>query len=198
MRRWLIGAWLAILAADGRAHAFSPDADHFYSGLSHAFIDPAQLLLLLALGLLAAQRDLGAARAIVMGVPLGALTVSLLPGDPAMLGVMEAVVLGAAGTAGALVAWGRPLPRAWLQGLAVAAALGLGTVNGAELAREAWLAPHLYLSGAALGILMVLVAAFVAASRLLEFAREWTSIAVRVAGSWLLASSLLLLALAAA
>ncbi len=198
MRRWLVGAWFAILAADGRAHAFSPDADHFYSGLSHAFIDPAQLLLLLALGLLAAQRDLGAARAIVTGVPLGALIFSLLPGDPAMLGVMEAVVLGAAGTAGALVAWGRPLPRAWLQGLAVAAALGLGTVNGAELAREAWLAPHLYLSGAALGILMVLVAAFVAASRLLEFAREWTSIAVRVAGSWLLASSLLLLALAAA
>lgn len=195
MRAWVLAGLLLGVAGRVQAHAFSPDAGHFYNGLGHAFVDPAQILLLLALALLALRRGMSAARMVILGVPVLALLASIVVRVPAWLPAAELALLGCATAAGLLVAWDRPLPRILIAVLVVAASLGLGIMNGAELAQESWLVPRLYLSGAALGIFFLLVAAFVAAGQLLTFRQDWTVIAVRVVGSWCLAGAAMLLAL---
>lgn len=195
MVRGFAAVGLFVLAADARAHAFSPDAGHFYSGLMHAFVDPGQILLLLALALLAAQRGLLTARAVALGVPLVALVVSLLPTRPEWLAFAEVWVLVAAAVVAALVAWGRFLPHWLLQVPVYLAAVGPGWVNGAELARESWLIPRLYFSGAALGIFFLLMAIFVLAARLQLWFESLAAIGIRVLASWVVAGSAMLLAL---
>lgn len=195
MRRGLAALGLFTLAADARAHAFSPDAGHFYSGLMHAFVDPGQILLLLALALLAAHRGLLLARAVAVGVPLLALAVSLLPARPEWLAFAEMWVLIAASVVAALVIWGRTLPPWLLYAPVYLAAVGPGLVNGAELARESWLIPRLYLSGAALGIFFLLMALFVAAARFRLWFESIAAIGMRVLASWVVAGSAMLLAL---
>ncbi|MCC5885527.1 MAG: HupE/UreJ family protein [Gammaproteobacteria bacterium] len=195
MGRRLGAIGLLAIGTDARAHAFSPDAGHFYNGLLHAFVDPGQILLLLALALLAAQRDLTVARAVAVGVPLLALAASLLPARPEWLAFGEVWVLVAAAAVAALVAWGRVLPTALLQVPVYLAALGPGLVNGAELARESWLIPRLYLSGAALGIFFLLMGLFVLAASLKRYFEGVAAIGMRVLASWVVAGSAMLLAL---
>ncbi len=195
MWRGLGAIGLFVCAAEARAHAFSPDASHFYNGLLHAFVDPGQILLLLALALLAAQRGLMLARGVAVGVPLLALGVSLLPARPEWLALAETWVLIAAAAVALLVAWGRTLP-SWLLQLPVyLAAVGPGLVNGAELARESWLIPRLYLSGAAMGIFFLLMALFVFAAKLKLHFESVAAIGMRVLASWVVAGSAMLLAL---
>ena len=195
MGRGLAAIGLLVLAADGRAHAFSPDAGHFYSGLLHAFVDPGQILLMLALALLAAQRGLMLGRVVVVAVPVLALLVSLLPAQPEWLPFAEAWVLVAASLVAALVAWERPLPDWLLQMPVYFAAIGPGLVNGTELARESWLIPRLYLSGAALGIFVLLIGIFVLAARLRLWFESIADIGARVLASWVVAGSAMVLAL---
>lgn len=195
MGRGLLAALLLGAAGDVRAHAFSPDAGHFYNGLLHAFIDPAQILLLLALALLAAQRDLIMARTVALGVPLTALLASLLPVAPQWLGLAEAWVLCGAMVAAMAVAWAGPLPRWLLQVAVLLAACGPGLVNAAELAQEPWLIPRLYLSGAAMGIGFLLLSLFVALVQCQRWLPSLTPMAMRVLASWSIAAAAMLLAL---
>jgi len=194
--KWGLAALgLLLSGTDAQAHAFSPDAGHFYNGLLHAFVDPAQILLLLALALLAAQRDLTVARAVAVGVPLLALAASLVPIRPEWLAFAEVWVLTAAAVVAALVAWGRAMS-AWMLLVPVGlAALGPGLVNGAELARESWLIPRLYLSGAATGIFFLLAAMFVCAAKARHHFDSVAAIGMRVLASWVVAGSAMLLAL---
>lgn len=188
---------VALLAAAGetQAHAFSPDAGHFYNGLMHAFIDPAQVLLLLGLGLLAAQRDLRTARTVMVGVPLLALFSSALPVPASWLGLAENLVLIGAMLVAAAVVLARNVPAHWLPVLALIAAVGPGLVNGAELAREDWLIPRLYLSGAALGVFFLLMVCFVPFAKTRLALGEAADMPTRVLASWLLAGAALLLTL---
>ena len=194
-RRALAPALLIALAGDARAHAFSPDAGHFYSGLTHAFIDPGQVLLLLGFALLAAQRDLTTARTVVIGMPLLALVISTLPVPAAWLPIAEVGVLLAASLVSFTLVLAIPCASGWLKGMALTSALGPGLINGAELAREDWLVPRLYLSGAALGIFLMVMGSFILASTARSAFGAHAEVATRVLGSWLLACSLLLLAL---
>lgn len=195
MGRGLAAVVLLAVAAEARAHAFSPDAGHFYNGLMHAFVDPGQVLLLLALALLAAQRGLLLARSVIVGVPLLALAASLLPARPEWLALAEVWVLLAAAVVAALVIWQRDLPTWLLQVPVFLAALGPGWINGAELARESWLIPRLYLSGAALGIFFLLMVVFVVAASFERLLEGIADIGMRVLASWVVAGAAMLLAL---
>ncbi len=198
MRRWLLPALLLAAASQAQAHAFSPDADHFYSGLTHAFVDPAQWLLLLTLGLLAARQGVRTDRLIVLGAPAVALLISalvtLMAPDPGWLLRAEVAVLSVAAVTGLLVALDRPLLTTFTAMLAGLAGATLGAVNAVELARASWLVPHLYLSGAALGILFLVLLIYGPSRRLMETA-PWSIMAARVLGSWSAAGACLLLAL---
>lgn len=158
-------------------------------------VDPAQITLLLALGLLAARRGVQAGRLLVLGVPAIALLASTFIRVADWLSVAEIFILSGACLTGILVAWDRH-PGLWiLFALTGVAGGALGVLNGAELARESWLVPTLYLSGAALGVGFLLMLCFALARKLLALG-SWTDIAVRVGGSWCLAASSLLLVLA--
>jgi hydrogenase/urease accessory protein HupE len=97
---------------------------------------------------------------------------------------MPAVTASTLLVLGALVALDRKLPLPLLTGLAAGLGLFHGYANG-----TAKLGP-LALSGVAatLFVVVALVAAFV-----LSLRRPWTRVAVRVAGSWLVAISMLML-----
>jgi urease accessory protein len=151
---------------------------------------PAHLLSLIGLGLLAGRASLRAAIAVASG---------FVPGLVAGLGAIASgigetpandVLFVAAGVCGATAARGRPIP-AWAAAPAafiIGCAIGLDSPPEAILLREAVLT----LIGTACGAVAGLAPA--AAATALIRAAGW-SIALRVAGSWLAAIAVLVLAL---
>lgn len=162
----------------------------FYNGLLHPVVVPAHLLSLLAIGLLmgqqprqsAGQSFLGFALAFPAGLIIAGLGVNL-PFDTLPLAI--AAVLGLA------VAAKPPLPAIVVHVAAMATGLVIGWDSPADGAgiRAAALSGF----GATLGAfyIVIMVAALTLARK-----RPWQGIAVRVAGSWIAASAVMVLALA--
>ena len=185
-----LGLLLAIFCAASSAHAhlmntgFGP----FYDGLTHLFVTPEDLLPVIALALLAGLRGPPFGRAVLFVLPAAWLVgaaagvfshVSLTP--PAVTAVVTIAF-------GALVAADRPL-RLWMVvGGAVLLGLLHGSLNGFELGRQNSIGLTVVGTGVALFVLVALLAGQVTAVR-----AAWARIAVRVAGSWIAASGLLLL-----
>jgi len=190
--RWGAFGLLAGAAAPAWAHSPIPGIGNFYSGALHPFVSPAHLIALLALGLAIGQRAYGAlARAkpalIALAVALGlGLLLHAAAGDP---DTDRLLLVAAAGT-GLLVATARslPMPLEALLAAAVGAAVGLasGPSDVDERTRYTMLAG----TGLAAALFVLYVAVMVGVTE-----RPWLRIAVRVVGSWLAASALLVLAL---
>ncbi len=188
---------LLLAAPAVSAHSLNPRAGDFYNGLAHAFIDPAQALLLLALGLWTARRGIQRAAPVLLGVPLLMFAASVLLALGLELPHAGVLLLLAAAQCGLLLAWDRPLPAAIFLPLALWPALALGAVNAQELEAMPELAAHLYLPGAALGAFLLLSWLLYLGDRLLALPWGWLPVALRVAGSWVAAFALLMLALSA-
>lgn len=176
------------------AHAHSPIAglNDFYAGALHPFVSPAHLVVLLALGLAIGQRAHGAMGraeapllALLLALPLG-LATHRLAGDP---DGQRALLLLAAGL-GLAVAGQLALPRSALVVLAAATALIVGWNSGPGALDGRPRALALAGTGAAVLLLVTYVAILTSLA-----ARPWLRIAMRVAGSWLAAAALLVLAL---
>ncbi len=191
--RWL---WLA-LALPGAALAHSPikGLGDFYNGILHPLFVPAQLLLVVALGLLIGQQGVQRHLSAVAGYALGVVAGLTLVGQyPQLLAPerLELAILGAAVVLALLVVLARALPRVLLTVLAALAGLLLGFDSlQSDLAGGAR-AVALFGSGIALYLLMLYPMAL--AERFQGYA--WTRIGTRVLGSWITASALLVLALA--
>lgn len=171
------------------AHSPIPGIGHFYSGALHPIVVPAQLMALLALGMLIGQRGIAglgkAAVGLFVALGLGLLASEPLGSPDTDLLLLMACLLLALG-----IAIARPLPHWLIAVLAggIGALLGLGSnpdglVGGARWASLAgtWLGGSFYV----LWIATITEAAV----------RPWLRIAVRVVASWLAASALLVLAL---
>jgi hypothetical protein len=163
-------------------------------GLLQPLVLPAHVLALLALGLLISQQH-----AYLRLLPLAGFVAGLAGGLTAValaVGATPApdVLLAAAGLAGILVAIGRPLPTLVCALLAAVAGAAFGLDSPPEAISIA--AGTLILIGTGLGASAALVLVVVGASRLVG-AREqvWPRIGVRVVGSWIAASAILVLAL---
>jgi hydrogenase/urease accessory protein HupE len=160
----------------------------FYDGVSHLALTPEDLLLAVAMALLAGAGGAAAGRATLLVLPLA----WLLGGVGGLASPSEATIPALRWVSllvpGLLVAIGAPLPRAAL--LALAAGLGLlhGHANGAAMARSSAAALGLVGIVAALFVVVALVAALAVGAR-----AGWSRIAVRVAGSWIAAIGLLAL-----
>jgi hydrogenase/urease accessory protein HupE len=162
----------------------------FAGGLLHPLAVPAHALALLALGLLIGQQ--GAGR---MLVPLAGFAVGMAAGLAAIiLAVRQTsaadVVLAATALAGALVVLARPLPGFACAVLAAIAGVALGLDSPPQAISIAL--GTLMLIGTGLGACLAL--AMVAAGTA-RFARAWQRIGVRIVGSWIAASAILVLAL---
>lgn len=179
-------AWL--LAAPADAHLVTTGLGPLYDGVSHFALTPEDLLPALAMALLAGQR----------GAPAGRLALFVLPGAWLAGGLMglawptiEAApvitTLSFLALGGLVAAEARVRPE-WVAALALLVGLCHGYLNGTSMAAARLGALGLVGIVSTLFALVALAAAMVVAIR-----APWGRIAVRVAGSWIVAIGLLLL-----
>jgi len=170
------------------AHAPIEGIGTFYNGVLHPVLVPSHLLLLIATGCLLGQFAPGSSR---LGLPVFLVSLCLALASTVYIGmaVPDWTLPAASVLAGTVVAVGRPTGNA----IYVIFALAAGTLVGLTSAPDGELAaaPGLALVGTALGgAAIVIVSGGVAAVA----TSDWPKIAIRVLGSWIAASSLMILA----
>jgi urease accessory protein len=160
------------------------------AGLLHPLAVPAHVVALLALGLLIAQQRAGVRRvsllAFIVGLAAGLTAIALGIGPTPAADVL----LAAAAVTGLLIALAWPVPAPGCAALAVAAGGALGLDSPPEVISLS--AAALMLIGTGLGACLALAAVVAGVCRL---TRAWQLIGVRILGSWMAASALLVLAL---
>jgi hydrogenase/urease accessory protein HupE len=180
---------LALLPTPAHAHLVTSGLGPFYDGVSHVALTPEDLLPALALALLAGLRGASASRLALFTLPAAWLLAGLAglaagaeatPGRA--LATLALLVLGVLVAADARV---RP---AGITGLALALGLTSGYLNGTAMAQARLGALGLAGIVSTLFVLLALATAFV-----VSLERDWARVAVRVAGSWMVAIGLLML-----
>lgn len=181
---------LLVLPASAQAHSPIEGIGDFYNGVLHPLIVPEHVLTLLASGLLLGQQRTSVVRTslwtFLVVIVAGLAQVALNRGYS-----VEAYLPALAAIIGLLVTFRLKLPGAIFPVLLALVGLLVSTDSDPEgLARSARLA---FLPGAGLGMLVTVLYA----SALSHFCmrREWPSIGVRIAGSWVAASAMLVLSL---
>jgi urease accessory protein len=153
-----------------------------------AFFVPTQLLAIVALGLLAGEsaRPLLHSACLAVGLAIGSLAIALaIREQPAALALLGIAAL--AGFAVVLV-WTPPLVLSGALALAAGAALAINSPPQSLTIANA--VEEQIATGVAAIAMFVLVALIAAKAE-----RPWQRISVRIAGSWIAASAILVLAL---
>jgi urease accessory protein len=184
--------WLSLLLLMGvpsaHAHLMNTGLGPFYDGLTHLFVSPEDLLPVIALALFAGLRGPQSGRAVLFILPV-AWVAGALAGDlahtPMTLPVTTAIVTIAFGV---LVAADPQLPLWLVVGCAVLLGLLHGSLNGTDLSQHRAFSLSIAGVAAASFVVVSLLAGQVTSMRL-----AWTRIVVRVAGSWIAATGLLML-----
>jgi hydrogenase/urease accessory protein HupE len=176
-----------LLPARAEAHLVTTGLGPVFDGIGHLFLTLEDLLPALALALFAGLKGKDAARSVLFLLPAAWLLGGLV-GLASGLEPPQWLTIGSFLVAGGLVATDASLSARWVTVVAIGLGLLHGTMNGAAMA-EARLG-FLGLIGVAVSlfVLVALVSALV-----VSLTRPWTRIAVRVAGSWIVATGLLLL-----
>jgi urease accessory protein len=178
---------LAMFPPHAEAHLNSTGLGPVYDGLLHFLLSPEDLLPVLALALLAGQRGAAYGRRAMFVLPvawfLGGLAgLATKTSSGAALTCISFLLLGGLLAANARIS----LPATTM--LAVLVGLFHGYLNGSGLGQPAT---------GALALLGLVFAVFVlvaiAAACVVQLRQPWTRIAVRVVGSWIAASGLLML-----
>jgi hydrogenase/urease accessory protein HupE len=179
---------LAIFPTTAEAHLNSTGMGPLYDGLMHFLTSPEDVVPVLALALLTGLRGASYGRRALFVLPsawlFGAvfgLTASATNGS-AVLSSMWFLLLGG------LLAADAKLSLRVITALAVLIGLYHGYLNGTGMGASGYAGMALLGLVFAVFVLIALAAAFV-----VQLRAEWTRIAVRVAGSWIAASGLLML-----
>ena len=179
---------LGLYPARADAHLNSTGMGPVYDGMLHFVSSPEDLIPVLALALLAGLRGATHGRRALFTVPIAWLLGGLLgvtapaASDGALLSSLWFVVLGG------LLAADAKLSLPILTALAALLGLIRGYLNGAGMGTLDTAVLALVGLVSAVFVLVALAAAFVVRLRV-----EWARIAVRVAGSWIVATGLLML-----
>jgi urease accessory protein len=184
---------LLSFAGAAQAHSTVKGVGDLYAGLLHALTALEHVLPFIALSLLAGQRGLNAqAEAVLLVFPValmvGATVAMVMPPLPglAFFNIASAILLGG------LVAAALPLPRTLFYGLFVAFGISHGFANGEAISQST--KAYLFILGVGLAGLAVLAYGTLMVDFLLKRKVGWIQIAVRVAGSWIAAIAVLVLA----
>jgi urease accessory protein len=180
---------VAGLVDPAAAHSPIKGIGTFYNGLLHPVLVPAHLLVLAAIGLLIGQQAPRTSRyalpAFAAAVALALLVTSSLPQPLPAWPILAVAII-----AGLVVAFS--LAARWvltaLLAILAGAFVGFDSTPDGIPAQQVWLA----LSGTALGASLIVTYLGGVAAWL---DRPWQKIAVRVLGSWVAASAILVLAL---
>lgn len=183
-------AALLLPATSAIAHGPISGVNEFYDGALHTLYAPAHLFCVLALGLRLGQRWHTEVPYAVAAF-LAALGVGLTAGLHAPPGDLATVLLAGSAVLGLLIAAQRPLPTGVHTLLAATAGLALGLDCGREAARTT--NPWMILAGNGVGIVLPYCYALAFADGFNK--RHWQRVGVRILGSWISASALLILAL---
>jgi urease accessory protein len=154
------------------------------AGLLHPLTVPAHLLALIALGLLIGGRLPAAAFA--LGLFGGLVAIALGTGETPALDILLAITA----LAGILVALAQPLPVTVTVGIAAVAGAALGLDSPPEAISIVVATATLIGTGISACLTVILIA--IVAGRL---KRDWQRIGVRIIGSWIAATAILVLAL---
>mgnify|MGYP000173545733 CR=1 FL=1 len=180
---------LAAGAPPAYAHSPFPGIGDFYNGMLHPLIVPAHVLAIVGLGLMLGQKAPSSSRLAVPAFAI-ALVVSLATPPSLVSPPPQAVLLGIVLVAGLLIAFsvnlGIIIPA--VIAAVVGILIGLDARQSASLEGQSWIT----LAGAWLGSMIAVVLLAGLSSGLV---RLWHGIAVRVLGSWIAASTFLVIAL---
>jgi urease accessory protein len=183
-----VAALLLVAAAPADAHLVETGFGDFYNGIAHVALTPSDLMVVVALALLAGQRGTQAARWTLFALPaawmIGGAAGVWFPSDAA-LPVLTTLSFG---IAGALVALNTRLPAGGVALFALVAGLLHGYVNGAAMTSGG--AGVLALTGSVAAAFCLLA---ILSSQITTVRAAWGRVAVRVAGSWLTAAGILML-----
>ena len=172
---------LMLMAGPAAAHGTLPGGGGFYSGALHPLVALEHLLALLATGfLLGRDRQRRPLWALGLGLGVG---LWLGPVVAATSVVLLALTLGV----GAALALQVRLPE-WA-GAAALLAVGLAVGSDTDLPQSA---PAMAALGVCAGVFLITLNAFALAAAL---AGSWAALVLRVAGAWMLAAALMVLAL---
>jgi hydrogenase/urease accessory protein HupE len=188
--RNLILASLLVLPDVAYAHVPIKGVNSFYNGLLHPVLVPAHLLLLIAVGLFFGQQgpkeNQPALMTYLASTALGLVAAWFSPGLP-----VEVIILASAAIIGLLIALSARVALPWclLIGAVAGFILGLDSTQETYSGKEKFVA----LFGSGVGIYLFSLYPMGFADYFKK--KPWQKIGVRVIGSWLAASSLLVLAL---
>ncbi|MGH7495802.1 MAG: HupE/UreJ family protein [bacterium] len=174
------------------AHVVNRRFGDFYAGMLHPFAGFEHILPIIAMALLAGQRGAAAGRAVLLAFPLSlaaGITLGMTVASP--LRIIDMINLGSFIVLGALVAGAWRLPAKVLPLLAIFFGLTLGFANGVDLTSE--VSAALFLLGV---VATSVIITALGAAMVVSLKSDWQNIAVRVAGSWILAIGILMLGLA--
>lgn len=188
LHRALLVAAAVLLPTGAHAHLVNTGLGPFYDGVSHFALTLEDLVPALALALLAGQHGSRVGRLTLFALPAGWLLGGLL--GLAVPTVESASVVTTASflALGGLVAAEARLTTESVTGLAMVVGLIHGYLNGAAMTQAKLGALGVVGIVTTLFVLVALAAAMVVAIR-----APWARIAVRVAGSWIVAIGLLVL-----
>ncbi|MCA3218619.1 MAG: HupE/UreJ family protein [Burkholderiales bacterium] len=184
----LPGVALLLVPAAARAHLTDTGLGPIYDGIAHLLLSFDDLLPVLALGLLAGLNGAAAGRRVLFVLPLAwlcggiAATMFAVAAPPAGATAVSLLALGG------LTAASARLSPAMVAVLAVLLGSVHGWLNGAAIALAGRDATGLAGIAATIFVVTALASALVVSLR-----APWTRIAVRVAGSWIAATGLLML-----
>jgi urease accessory protein len=182
---------LLFAASSVYAHSAARGAGDFYAGALHALTALEHVLPFLALGILAGQQGREADPVLLVFCLALAAGTTVAPWIPplayvGLLNILSAILFGG------LVAaeWSLPMPFYYV----IAAVFGLshGFANGAGMIEQT--KPYLYVPGVALAGFAVTAYGLIVTDFLMRRKAGWIHIAVRVAGSWIAAIGILVLA----
>lgn len=182
---------LALSAAGAHAHTSAKGVGDFYAGFLHPLTALEHVLPFLALGVLAGQqgqRSQAGLPVFWVALMLGATAALWLPAVPAvdLVNILSALILGA------LIAAAFPLPASVSIVLALLFGLSHGYANGAAI--TSLIKPYLFIPGVGLAGLVVTGYGVIVTDYVLRRKVGWMRVAVRVAGSWIAAIGMLVLA----
>jgi hydrogenase/urease accessory protein HupE len=185
-------ALFLLLATPALTFAHSPvkGVGTFYNGLLHPVFVPAHILLIIAFGLFLGQKGAVNNRAAIVAFWI-ATAAGLIAAWFPVTGAMEPYLLSAAALTGLLIASNLPVPPFWcsLAAVMVGLLLGMDSTQETLLGSEKLIA----LLGCGIGINILVLFPTALADCLNE--KAWQKIGVRIIGSWVAASAMLVLAL---
>ena len=184
----VLAALAAMVVAPAQAHLVETGFGAFYDGIAHVVVTPADLLVVVALALLAGQRGTRAARYAVFALPVAWLIGGLIGARWPSLATLPLLTTLSFALAGALVALNARVRDAGVAALAIAAGVLHGLANGATMTP---------LDASALALGGVICAIFfltaILSAEVTALPAGWPRIVARVAGSWIAATGLLML-----